>query len=116
MKTMTHIALAAVLASSFAAEPSRAADVSAQTADAPRLQEKVTYDDLNLESPAGAKVLLSRLRGAARDVCEPLTGFGVDGHVRWQACFDKAMADAVAAIDKPSVTAAFRSEQAATRG
>ena len=93
-----------------------AASLASHAEDVPRMKEKVSFEDLNLDSPSGAKVLLMRLKGAARDVCQPLAGFGVDEHARWEACYNQALADAVAAVDKARVTAAFRTERADVTG
>src|ERR1700759_206151 len=73
----------------------------------PRLIENVSFSDLNLDSPKGAQILMSRLHGAARNVCAPLAGVGVDNHVRYSACYDKAVANAVPAVNKPNVTAKY---------
>lgn len=93
-----------------------AASLLSHSTDAPQLKEKVSFDDLNLDSPSGTKALLMRLKGAARDVCQPLAGLGVDGRARWEACFNQTLAGAVAAINNPRVTVAFRTERSDASG
>jgi UrcA family protein len=64
----------------------------------------VAYEDLNVDTTAGAKALYSRLRAAAKEVCAPLEG----RHLRrslWQGCFDNAVTAAVVQVNKTRVTA-----------
>lgn len=64
----------------------------------------VNYRDLNLATIEGATALYSRLKGAARSVCDqPNTA--LDDHRAWQACYKAAMADAVAKVNSPLLTA-----------
>jgi UrcA family protein len=65
----------------------------------------VNYGDLNLDSEQGAKVLYARIRGAAGTVCSSLEGRNLTEKTLWQGCFDKAVASAVAQVNKASVTA-----------
>jgi UrcA family protein len=64
----------------------------------------VSYGDLNLSSETGARVLLARLRGAARSVCAPMDGRGPASFGRYRACVNNAMANAVADINQTIVT------------
>jgi UrcA family protein len=64
----------------------------------------VRYRDVNLSSIAGANALYGRIQGAARFVC------GEEGHSladtrSWQTCYRGAVADAVARINNPMLTA-----------
>jgi UrcA family protein len=78
----------------------------AQAAEAPQsLTQVIAYGDLNLDSDQGAKVLYSRLRHAARNVCLPLEGRDLVQKNLWQSCFDNAVASAVVQINRSSVTA-----------
>jgi len=64
----------------------------------------VNYRDLNLSTIEGATALYTRLKGAARTVCDqPNTG--LDDHRAWQACYKAAMADAVAKVNSPLLSA-----------
>jgi UrcA family protein len=69
-------------------------------------QVTVSYSDLDLSKPAGAQTLYKRIKAAASHVC------GSRGHYTrlesrkvWRGCYDTAIADAVAQIDRPSLTA-----------
>ena len=67
---------------------------------------RVSYADLNLSSPAGAAVLYGRIKRAAGLVC----GAGSDPiqmqrHLIWRACVSGAIANAVATVDSPQLTA-----------
>jgi UrcA family protein len=67
----------------------------------------VNYRDLNLSTIDGAITLYKRLKGAARAVCDgPLTG--VAAYHEWRSCYDAAMADAVAKVNNPLLTAVHR--------
>jgi UrcA family protein len=70
------------------------------------LRMNVSYADLNIDSPAGVKVLYSRLRSAARRVCAPFD----DGQQRtinfhFRACVKNALDSAVAQVNKPTLSA-----------
>ena len=64
---------------------------------------KVTYEDLNINTLAGASILYHRIEHAARQVC------GADGepapHGQWRTCYRMAIAAAVAKVDSPWLTA-----------
>jgi UrcA family protein len=69
-------------------------------------QVTVGYSDLDLSKPAGAQTLYQRIKSAAAQVC------GSRGHYTrlesrklWRDCYDGAVANAVAQIDRPSLTA-----------
>jgi UrcA family protein len=67
----------------------------------------VNYRDLNLSTIDGAIKLYQRLKGAARTVCDgPLTG--IAAYQEWRSCYDAAMADAVAKVNNPLLTAVHR--------
>jgi UrcA family protein len=73
------------------------------------LTRTVAYGDLNLDTEAGARVLYSRLRIAANGVCSPLAGRNLSLRSRWQACYDNAMASAVAQVNHTAVTVLYAS-------
>jgi UrcA family protein len=68
------------------------------------LSAKVQFGDLNLNSAAGAKILYGRLSKAARSVCSPFESRELATTAKWHNCYDRALAAAVAKIDKPMVT------------
>ncbi len=67
--------------------------------------KKVTFGDLDVDSPEGAKMLYLRLRNAAREVCSPLESRELSRMIAWQACVSGALSSAVAQVNKPKVTA-----------
>jgi UrcA family protein len=91
---LTAIAGLLVISSALAGSPSR---------EPP--QVTVNYQELNLSTTAGAKVLYQRIKRAARAVCAPLQ----DRQAQWRDCYGSAIADAVAEIDRPMLTALHRS-------
>jgi UrcA family protein len=67
-------------------------------------QKVVKYADLDLSAAAGAQTLYMRLRSAAKRVCAPADGRALDQHMRYRACVDESMANAVAAVNQPALT------------
>ncbi len=83
------------------------APASARGFDEPPSQ-RVSYADLNVDSEAGARVLLRRIRAAAENVCTldtPLTS--ARAHRIARACVSDATRRAVTAIDRPALTAVY---------
>jgi UrcA family protein len=66
----------------------------------------VRYTDLDLDRPADVARLYQRIRLAAEDVCGPrlLTGSRVP-EAGYQHCFADAVAQAVARVDRPALSA-----------
>ena len=67
--------------------------------------QRVSYADLDISKPAGAKVLYSRIKAAARHVCA-LNGF--DPLLSLQSinrCIDLAVDKAVKDVDSPALSA-----------
>lgn len=100
-KTIASIIAASLVVMGFSlgGPTARAAEAGYQ------LTETVAYGDLNLETADGARVLYARLRYAAQAVCSPFDGRDLSRQIRWRACYDHAIASAVAKIDRPRVTA-----------
>jgi len=69
----------------------------------------VNYRDLNLSTIEGATTLYQRLRGAARSVCDG-PGTGVHAYQEWRSCYQAAIADAVAKVNSPLLTAMHRGQ------
>jgi UrcA family protein len=82
-------------------------------AAAERRQVAVSYADLDLSKPAGAQTLYKRIKGAASRVCRP-TGLYVMASRSHRKCIETAVADAVAQVDRPSLTALHREQTART--
>jgi len=77
-----------------------------QSTDAP--QVVVKYADLSVSSPQGAVALYHRIRGAAVTVCRPLDDGSLASKQAMAACMHKAVADAVADVDQPALSAIYR--------
>ncbi len=71
----------------------------------------VHYDDLNLSSAAGVNRLYRRIEGAARFSCGD-AGRSLREQSDWKSCYQRAIADAVAAVNSPAVTAVYNREHA----
>ena len=68
---------------------------------------KVAYDDLKIDTTAGARVLYFRLKRAAEEAC------GIEAHVRYgslkmtqqaKACYEEALAAAVETISSEELS------------
>lgn len=95
-----------ILTAGFMALSGAATVVPAQAAEpAQSHSQTVRYGELNLDSEQGAKVLYTRIRGAAGNVCSSLDGRNLIEKKLWQGCLDKAVANAVAEVNKARVTA-----------
>lgn len=77
----------------------------------------VSFADLDLSKSAGAQTLYKRIKAAARHVCGPTDQYTfVTSASAFRQCFEKAVADAVAQVDRPSLTALHREEARTARG
>jgi UrcA family protein len=86
-----------------------AAAASASTANSQFVSDGVNkyivrFPDLDLSKVDGAAVLYSRLRRAAAIVCSPLESRSLGMAAQYQACFDHAIADAVASVGRPMLS------------
>jgi UrcA family protein len=96
---------ACILAASFLFLSCAARGGTVPAAAAPKYDRAiVAYGDLNLDSQQGTKVLYARLRNGAEDVCSSFDDRNLFLRRLWQACFDQAVAAAVAQINKPGLT------------
>jgi UrcA family protein len=64
----------------------------------------VRFADLNVSTFEGAKALYARLGHAAKVVCEPLESAPSFGSTQYERCISKAVADAVASVNRPLVS------------
>jgi UrcA family protein len=64
----------------------------------------VGYRDLDLSTLSGARTLYSRIAAAARDVCG-YEGRNFTDQAFWNGCYKGAIADAVAKVNSPMLTA-----------
>jgi UrcA family protein len=97
---------ASILAASFLVLSSVAmGGDTAQAVETPQYDRTiVAYGDLNLDSQQGTKMLYARLRNGAEDVCSSIDGRNLFLKRLWQACFDQAVAAAVAQVNRPGLT------------
>ena len=77
--------------------------------------EKVSYADLDLSRPEGAKALYRRIQGAARSVCGGEPALDLGQRRIWQDCYNNAVADAVAKVNNPLLTAEYEHRHSPSR-
>ena len=63
----------------------------------------VRFGDLNLASDDGARTLYGRITGAARAVCSGADSGAPFGRSEYRKCIKKAVDDAVAKVDRPTL-------------
>jgi UrcA family protein len=106
MFTKTKLLLAAALATASLATSVNAGTIYNATSNPDVFSEKVSMAGLDLQTPAGAKFALQRIRAAAHDVC----GVELDPRrlgisVRVKSCATSAIDHAVAEVGSPILTA-----------
>jgi len=71
------------------------------------VSEKVSLEGLDMQSRAGAKVALLRIHRAASDICGPEPSLKSPDVMKREHrdCMQKAVGDAVAAVNAPMLTA-----------
>lgn len=73
-----------------------------------RLKETVKFGDLDISHPNGAAVLYGRIHTAAENVCSPYERSGsLSAKMHLNACINKAVADAVTAVNEPALLAVY---------
>jgi len=105
-------ALRTLVASAALTLLAQAGHADAQRADRPKLV--VQYADLDLTSASGAKILYRRIHAAAVKVCGIPDLMQLAAVAAAKACSDRAIADAVASIDNPLLTARHRAATGTT--
>ena len=66
---------------------------------------RISYADLNLSSPEGARRMLGRIQGAARNICgDPSSMVDLGERARTESCVDQTVSDAVSSLGAPTVT------------
>jgi UrcA family protein len=79
--------------------------------------QTVSFADLDLSKAAGAQTLYQRIKVAARHVCGPADRYTyVTPSNVFRKCFEAAVADAVAQVDRPSLTALHQEQTRTARG
>jgi UrcA family protein len=70
-------------------------------------KQVVSYKDLNLNSNEGTRVLYRRIQGAANQVCGKVETRDLQGERVHKACFERAISQAVAAVNSPMLTRVY---------
>jgi UrcA family protein len=76
-----------------------ALQTTARAADDDLPSRRVSYADLDISKPAGAKVLYRRIEAAAEQVCGNEGRRNLSAMTRDRACIDEAVATAVARVN-----------------
>jgi UrcA family protein len=79
--------------------------VTAQAAGDALPSKRVSYADLDISKPAGAKVLYSRIVAAAKQVCAQGGYKDLGAMQRVSGCVDRAINNAVKDVDSPALSA-----------
>jgi UrcA family protein len=82
---------------------------AARTLEAPE-QRTVKFGDLNLGTDSGVALLYARIRGAAREVCEPADVWNVSSLLASRDCAERAVEQAIEDINAPLLTSYHRSQ------
>jgi len=77
--------------------------------------EKVSFADLNLSTLEGATALYRRIEHAAHTVCYPDGSQVLGRYFEWKKCYQSAIADAVAKVNSPMLTAVHSSKTNGTK-
>lgn len=108
LQRMTTTVLFSALALSFAAM-CPAGDTTGAN------QSTVKYADLNVSSPSGAAALYARIKAAANGVCWSLDGRDLRSKTDFNRCVYKAIADAVAKVDRPALNSIYNAKNPTQR-
>lgn len=104
MKSITGMNVLAAIGAAAFATLSMSAAAATTAPDEDRRAQIVRFDDLDVSKPAGAKILYSRIRGAARDVCDYSTNGDWLEREAGHACIEKAIDSAVKKVNTPVLT------------
>lgn len=97
-------ALAGVSLAALAIAPSAAQAQPASSQES--VSVRISYADLNLSSPEGAREMMGRIQGAARIICgESSMNNDLSERARTHACVDATVSEAVRSLGAPSVSA-----------
>ncbi len=103
LKTRATPALAVVLRTALATAATLLLTIGPALAEPSAVQTKVSYGDLDLQSPAGAAALYRRISSAARRVCDAGDSRDLRAQQAARRCRETAVATAVATIDSPQL-------------
>jgi UrcA family protein len=82
-----------------------ALQMTAQAADDALPSRRVSYADLDISKPAGAKALYNRIVRAANEVCAFNAFSSLGTNQKVSACVDHAIDKAVKDVDSPALSA-----------
>jgi UrcA family protein len=105
--TLLAAALFCTLSSTFAALPAAADNFEP-------LKVTVKYGDLDVSRLQGSVVLYGRIRVAADKVCSPYDGRDLSAKMHRAACVNKAIDDAVNAVNQPALLAVYSAKTGKT--
>ena len=100
LRGLIAAAIFGALASSFSA-------VSAANASSESTSLKVKSADLNISSPAGARVLYDRIRAAAESAC---SYYWFERDADQVRCIQDAIANAVTRVNRPTLSAVYNAK------
>jgi len=101
-------AIFGVLALGCAALPTLAADANLP-------QRAVHYGDLDVSREPGATVLYRRIASAAERVCSNFDRVDLSSKQRFKGCVNKAIDDAVTAVNQPALFVVYQAKRAPSR-
>jgi UrcA family protein len=99
---LTAITLTSLSTWATATQPAQATQPTAPTNNYAKV---VRYTELDLTRTTGVTILYDRIKRAAQAVCDPFRGYSVQRFRYEQDCVDQAVAEAVAKVAHPNVTA-----------
>lgn len=110
MSALTRTLFPALIASIATALPLAASQAAT---DAPAI--RITYQDLNLATPAGVEALYRRVQQAASEYCQATRGpTGTRVSVAFSRCVTDAIATTVKSIDHPGLSALHATHSGST--
>ena len=105
MFAKTSIAAIAAVATLGFAATTHASPASDGASEPDTMSVNVSVADLNLASPAGAKVVLRRIHNAAQTICGGEPDIRSERFAIYQACVRTTVDTTVASLGSPMVTA-----------
>lgn len=112
MNTHSRALTRALLAASLLTTVSSLTALPAAAADSDSHSMVVRYSDLDITQPKDALTLYSRITEAATRVCPALISADLQSTGRMRGCVNKAIADSVAKINQPALTAVYEARHA----
>jgi UrcA family protein len=103
-----HLNIGAAICSALCATLLGALSTPASAGESVQLARRVVkFADLDLTRGAGVAELYSRIRSAARDVCEPPIASDRESTILARACVAQAIERAIADVNSPQLTSYY---------